>query len=177
MRPSSADPEPTSETPAMASGGVIRYRLWMARQHPIRFSFLAVLALALAAGVGFSDANIFWSFMALLALALTAAMFFFPSLVTLDGPTLIVRRLGLPQTHDLRHFESVRFVHDLMGKAELIPMDRPAPMNAFRSLTIPLPSQEAVAAKVQAHLNYWVGRRVTGQFEWDLDQIPEEQRD
>jgi hypothetical protein len=174
VKPSAAHPELSGEVIPMTSGGVIRYRAWPAKRHPVRL----VLAIAAVVGgtavVGYVLQNAFWAAMALIGLSLTAAAFLFPTLVALDGPTLVIRHLGTPRSHDLRTFRRIEASRDMVPRVELLPRARLSPMDTLSGVILPLPDDQAAAERVITHLRRWVGKNPTGRFALDLDHVPED---
>lgn len=173
-RKDAAEPELAGEVSPKATGGVIRYRAWPARRRPLRLILAAVAVLGGAIVVGLQLANVYWGAMAFIALALTAAAFFFPTLVSLDGPTLVIRHLGTPRSHDLRHFRRIESSRDLVPRVELLPRARLSPVDTLRGIIVPLPDDAGAAERVLTHLRRWVGRTPTGRFALDLDHVPED---
>lgn len=161
----------------MTSGGVIRYRAWPAKRHPIRLVFAILLVVGGTAAVGYFFANYYWAAMALVGFSLAAAAFLFPTLVSLDGPTLVMRHLGTPRSHDLRSFRRIEASRDAALRVELLPRARLSPMDTLQGVVLPLPDDHASAERVIAHLRRWVGRTPTGRFALDLDHVPEDDID
>jgi hypothetical protein len=169
-----AGPELHGAVDAMMTGGVIRYRAWPARRHPLRL-VLAIVATGVGtAGVGLLLKSAFWGAIALLGLSLLASAFFFPTLVSLDGPVLVLRQLGTPRSFDLREFRRVEVARDRVPRVELLSHSRLSPMKALRGLIVPLPDDAVSAERVIGHLQRWVGRTQTGRFVIDLDHVPDD---
>jgi hypothetical protein len=176
MNGDAAGPELHGEVSPRTTGGVIRYRTWPAKRHPARL-VVAVGAVAVGtAGVGTLLGSAFWGAMAFLGLSLLAAAFFFPTLVSLDGPVLVVRQLGTPRSFDLREFRRFEVTRDRVARVELlrargVPL---ASMEALGGLMLPLPEDAGNAERVLTHLNRWVGRTRTGRFVIDVDHAPDD---
>jgi hypothetical protein len=158
----------------MTSGGVIRYRAWPARRHPVRLVLAIIAVVGGTVVVGYVLSNFYWAAMALVGLSLAAAAFFFPTLVSLDGPTLVIGHLGTPRSHDLRSFRRMETSRDTVPRVELLPRARLGPMDTLRGVILPLPDDQSGAERVITHLQRWVGRTPTGRFELDLDHVPED---
>ncbi len=174
MKQDAAESELAGEVDARASGGVIRYRVWPAKSHPIRLIMAVVAVLGGTFMVGWVFDNFYWGTMAFIGLALTAAAFFFPTLVALDGPTLVMRHLGTPRSHDLRQFRRIETSRDMVPRVELLPRARLSPVDTLSGVIVPLPDDEGSAERVLTHLRRWVGRTPTGRFALDLDHVPED---
>ena len=174
MKQSAADPELSGEVVPMTSGGVIRYRAWPAKRHPVRLVLAILAVVGGTAVVGYVLANAFWAAMAFIGLSLAAAAFFFPTLVALDGPMLVVRHLGTPRSHDLRTFRRVESSRDMVPRVELLPRTHLSPMDTLRGVIVPLPDDPNAAERVITHLKRWIGRTPTGHFALDLDHAPED---
>ncbi len=170
-----AGPELHGAVDAKMTGGVIRYRAWPARRHPLRL-VLAMAAVGVGtAGVGILLKSAFWGAIALLGLSLLASAFFFPTLVSLDGPVLVLRQLGTPRSFDLRHFRRIEVARDRVPRVELLSQSRVSPMEALRGLMLPLPDDAVSAEQVISHLQRWIGRTPTGRFALDLDHAPDDE--
>ncbi|MFO0748119.1 MAG: hypothetical protein U1F43_21045 [Myxococcota bacterium] len=172
-----AQPELAGDVAAKTTGGVIRYRIWPARRHPLR------LALAVGAVVGLTIIsavvlqNVFWAGVVFVGLAFLASAFFFPTEVALDGDTLVVRRLGQPQSYELRSFRRFAVSDDMLSRVELMRHARISPMDPIDGIVVPLPDSPVMAQRVLDHLKRWVGRTRTGRFALDIDLAPEDARD
>ncbi len=159
------------------SGGVIRYRIWPAKRHPLR------LALALAVVVGATVAavivleGLFWALVVFVGLLAAAAPFFFPTQVGLDGPTLHLRSFGTPRSWDLREFRRLEVGQVGLHRVELLARARLAPMDTLKGVIVPLPGDKPTADAVLVHLRRWVARRQTGRFAIDIDHTPEDSID
>jgi len=160
-----------------SSGGVIRYRIWPARRHPVRLTI--VLALVTAATIGAATAfeAFYWPAVVALGLTAAAAPFFFPTEVCLDGPQLNMKSLGTPRVWDLRLLRRIEVSDDVLHRVELLPRARSSPMDRVKGVTVPMPGDRETADKVLVHLRRWVGRRETGRFSLDADHAPEDSLD
>jgi len=149
------------------SGGLIRYRVWPARRHPLRA--LGALLVCVGATVGAAwVSGLFWSVFVLIGTVLGAGLFFFPTEVSLDSYTLHVRAFGTPRTWDLRHFRRFEVSGAPMARVELI---KRSGFDLLENMNFPVPlAHEAILE----HLRVWVGRTPTGTFEMDDDLVPED---
>lgn len=174
MQRDAAESELHGEVRAKTSGGVIRYRVWPARRHPVRLVIAAAIAVggAVAVGLGLEDG--FWATVTFVGLAFVSAAFFFPTEVALDGATLVLRHLGTPRSYDLRHFRRIERAQDMVPRVELLPRARISPMDTLHGVVIPLPDDKAMAEQVLFHLARWVGKTPTGRFVIDVDHAPED---
>lgn len=156
------------------SGGVIRYRIWPARRHPVRLviAVAVVIGATVAAAIVFE--GFFWAAVAFVGLTVSAAPFFFPTEVGLDGPNLNIRALGTPRMWDLRRFRRIELSQDVLPRVELLTRARLSPVDTLESVVVPLPEDKAVTDQVVVHLRRWVGRRETGRFAIDVDHAPED---
>lgn len=159
---------------AKTTGGVIRYRSWPARRHPLRLGLAVVLVVGATAAVAVVLGNVFWAAVVFVGLAFLASAFFFPTEVALDGDRLVVRRLGQPQSYELRTFRRMEVSREMMSRVELLHRARLSPMDPLDGIVVPLPEQPAMAELVLTHLRRWVGRTPTGRFKIDIDHAPED---
>lgn len=164
QHPAQADLEGVVE-PA-TSGGLIRYRVWPARRHPLRLVGVAVTCAGVTAGVALA-AGTFWAVFVFVGLVLGAGIFFFPTEVALDSHTLHVRAFGTPRTWDLRHFRRFEVSGQPLPRIELIKR------SGFDLDNVLFPMPEA-HGEILDHLRTWVGRQPTGKFEVDDDMVPED---
>jgi len=156
------------------SGGVIRYKIWPARRHPVRLVIAVALVVGATAGTAVVFHEAFWALVVALGLTVAAAPFFFPTLVGLDGPTLNVRALGTPRIWNLGSFQRIEISQDVLPRVELLTRARLSPVDTLESVVVPLPEDKAIADQVVVHLRRWVGRRPTGRFAMDADHAPED---
>jgi len=154
--------------------GSIRYRIWPARRHPIRALLFTALLVGATTWAWLAFETLLWPLVVFAGLTATGAIFFFPTLVALDGPTLNVRQFGLPRAWDLRDFKRMERSREILPRVELSVASGRGPMDRARGVTIPLPADEAVAERVTLHLQRWVSRRRSGVFELDADMVPED---
>jgi len=165
QNPAQADLEGVVE-PA-TSGGLIRYRVWPARRHPMRMVGVGATCLGVTAGVALA-AGTFWAVFVLVGVVLGAGIFFFPTEVALDSHTLNVRAFGSPRTWDLRHFRRFEVSGQPLPRVELITRTG---FDLLENVLLPVPEEHA---QVLEHLRLWVGRQPTGKFELDDDLVPED---
>jgi len=175
-RPSSGDAarsELAGDVAAKASGGVIRYRVWPARRHPLRLACisLTVVAATIAAAI---LTTAFWALIVFIGFAFVVSTFFFPTEVTLDGDHVIIRRLGQTHIHELRQYRRIERSEDVVDRVELLRHARISPLDPIEGLIVPLPEHAAMAERVLQHLARWVGRTPTGRFAIDVDLAPED---
>ena len=156
------------------TGGVIRYRIWPARRHPVRLAIALALVVGATVGTVVVFHEFFWAAVVFVGLTVAAAPFFFPTLVGLDGPTLNVRALGTPRVWNLGRFQRLEISQDVLPRVELMTRARLSPVDTLESVVVPLPEDKAVADQVVVHLRRWVGRRPTGRFASDVDHAPED---
>ncbi len=154
--------------------GSIRYRIWPARRHPVRALLFSALLVGATAWAWVAFETLLWPLVVFVGLTATGAIFFFPTLVALDGPTLNVRQFGLPRSWDLRDFKHMERSRDILPRVELSVAPGRGPMDRARGVTIPLPGDAATAERVTLHLQRWVSRRRSGVFELDADMVPED---
>lgn len=154
--------------------GAIRYRIWPARRHPIRTLLFTALLVGATTWAWVAFETLLWPLVVFTGLTATGAIFFFPTLVALDGPTLNVRQFGLPRAWDLRDFKRMERSRDILPRVELSVAAGRGPMDRARGVTIPLPGDVATAERVTLHLQRWVSRRRSGVFELDADMVPED---
>ena len=151
------------------SGGLIRYRVWPARRHPLRAVWVALVCAGVTAGAAWVS-GLFWAVFVLIGMVLSAGLFFFPTEVSLDSYMVHVRAFGTPRTWDLRHFRRFEVSGAPMWRVELI---KRSGFDLLENMSFPVPvAHEAVLA----HLRVWVGRTPTGTFEVDDDLVPEDSR-
>ena len=151
------------------SGGVIRYRVWPAKRHPLR-AMAATLFCAITGLWVFWTSGLFWALFVVMGVSLSAGIFFLPTEVSLDRHTLNVRALGVPRTWDLRHFRRFVLSDAPMIQVELI---KRSGFDLLENMSFPLPLRHEA---VLEHLRQWVGRTPTGSFELDDDLVPEDRR-
>lgn len=169
-----AESQLEGEVRAKTSGGVIRYRVWPARRHPLRLALAAVVVVGGTVAVGFLVRNAFWASIAFVGLSFVSAAFFFPTEVALDGAALVLRQLGTPRSYDLRNFRRIERAQDMVPRVELLPRARLSPMDTLQGVVIPLPDDAAMSERVLFHLGRWVGKTPTGRFVIDVDLVPED---
>jgi hypothetical protein len=116
----------------------------------------------------------FWATVVCVGLGFLASAFFFPTEVALDGDRLVVRRLGQPQSYELRSFRRLEVSREMMSRVELLHRARISPMDPLEGIVLPLPDDAAQAEQVLMHLRRWVGRTPTGRFKIDIDHAPED---
>lgn len=159
--------------PAVA-GGVLRYRLWPAKRHPL-WTALGVLAVGGATwATEWALGSWVWAAFVFLGAVATGALFLFPTEVGLDGSALHIRHLGTPRTYDLRRFRRMEVSGRQLRRVELTTRARFSPLDPVESVVIPLPEHAAAAESALVHLRRWVGRQPTGRFEIDSDHAPED---
>lgn len=163
----------TGDVGARVSAGAIRYRIWPARRHPILATAGALVAIAATAAT-FHMYGFYWALLVATGLILTSGMLLFPTLVSLDGPTLHIRHLGTPRTWDLKRFERIDVGGQPLRRVELGCSGASGPMDTVHSVRLPLPADSQTAEKILVHLRRWIARRQTGHFELDEDQAPED---
>ncbi len=114
---------------AKVTGGVIRYRSWPAKRHPLRLvvAVVAVVGATVAAAIALE--NVYWAAIVFVGLAFLASAFFFPTEVALDGDRLVIRRLGQPQSYELRQFRRMEVSREMMSRVELLHRARLSPMS------------------------------------------------
>jgi len=156
------------------TGGVIRYRIWPARRHPLRLLAAVVVVLGATTAIAVVFEGVYWALVVALGLTAAAAPFFFPTEVALDGPQLNLRALGTPRVFHLSHFQRLEEHADVLARVELLTRARLSPVDTLEGLVVPLPEDPAMAALVVAHLRRWVGRQPTGRFALDADHAPED---
>jgi len=156
------------------TGGVIRYKIWPARRHPVRLVVAVAIVVGATVATVIVFGEFFWALVVAIGLTVAAAPFFFPTLVGLDGPTLNVRALGTPRVWNLGRFQRIEISQDVLSRVELLTRARLSPVDTLESVVIPLPEDKAVADQVVVHLRRWVGRRPTGRFGMDADHAPED---
>ena len=149
------------------SGGLIRYRVWPARRHPLRGALLLLLCAGLTSAVAIK-AGLFWAGFVLMGAVLGAGLFFFPTEVSLDSYTLHVRAFGTPRTWDLRHFRRFEVSGAPLPRIELI---KRSGFDLLKNMSFPVPASHE---DILEHLRVWVGRTPTGSFEHDDDLVPED---
>lgn len=149
------------------SGGLIRYRVWPARRHPVRAVWVVLVCAGVTAGAAWVS-GLFWSVFVLIGMVVGAGLFFFPTEVSLDSHTLHVRALGIPRTWDLRHFRRFEVSGASLPRVELI---KRSGFDVLENLNFPVP---AAHESILEHLRRWVGRAATGTFELDDDLVPED---
>lgn len=157
-----------------SAGGVIRYRIWPARRHPLRLAAVTAVVLGATVAAALVFEGLYWALVVALGLTLAAAPFFFPTEVALDGPRLNLRALGTPRVFHLGAFQRLEIGADVLPRVELLTRARLSPVDSLEGVVVPLPEDPAVASAVVAHLRRWVGRRPTGTFALDADDAPED---
>jgi hypothetical protein len=160
-------------SPGTASG-LIRYRIWPARRHPIWTALVAAAVIAATAWVWGEWQSLIWALMVFGGLTLMGAVFLFPTLVALDGPTLHIRQFGAPRTWDLREFRRLEITDDLWRRVHINKRPTATPVDQMHGVTVPLPADRATAEQVLLHLRRWVGRAASGHFELDGDHAPQD---
>jgi len=140
----------------------------------MRLLVAAVVVVAATAVTAVALANVFWAVVVFVGLSFLASAFFFPTEVALDGDRLVVRRLGQPQSYELRSFRRIEVARDMVPRVELLHRARLSPMDPLDGIVLPLPDQPAMAEQVLTHLRRWVGRTATGRFKIDIDHAPED---
>ncbi|MCC6622538.1 MAG: hypothetical protein IT385_14835 [Deltaproteobacteria bacterium] len=173
-RRDAAQPELAGDVGARVTGGVIRYRSWPAKRHPMRLFVAAVLVVLATAVTAVVLKNVFWASVVFVGLAFLASAFFFPTEVALDGDRLVVRRLGQPRSYELRSFRRIETSGEVLARVELLHRARLSSVDPLDGIVLPLPEQPAMAEQVLAHLRRWVGRTPTGRFKIDVDHAPED---
>ena len=156
------------------TAGVIRYRLWPAKRHPVRTALLGLGVLVCVAATWFLTQAILWSGIMALGCLTGFAVGFFPTEVTLDGHTLHVRHVFFLRSWDLRRFRRLKVDTSLVPRVELSRATGLNPLDRARAVLLPLPSEPLDVELVEDHLRRWVGRQITGQFELDVDHAPED---
>ncbi|TNF38189.1 MAG: hypothetical protein EP329_01105 [Deltaproteobacteria bacterium] len=164
----------SGDVSASTSGGIIRYKIWPARRHPVRLVIAVILVVGATAATAVVFHAFFWALVVALGLTVAAAPFFFPTLVGLDGPTLNVRALGTPRVWNLARFQRIEVSSDVLPRVELLTRARLSPVDTLESVVVPLPEDKVMADQVVVHLRRWVGRRPTGRFAIDADHAPED---
>ena len=155
-----------------STGGVLRYRSWPAARRPIVTSVLVGVILS-AGGVGFTALDSFLhGLFIMLGLTAAAAPFFFPTLVSLDGPALHTRHLGIPRSWDLRELQQMTVMEEWVSRAELGRAGGLHPSDPIQGVTIPLPRKPAARAQVLAHIRHFVGHPEEGSREFGVDLTP-----
>ena len=156
------------------TGGIIRYRIWPAKRHPVRLLVAALLVGGATVAADLVFEGFYWALVVAVALTIVAAPFFFPTEVALDGPRLNLRTFGTPRVFLLGHFQRFEVSQDVLPRVELLTRARLSPVDTLEGVTVPLPEDARVAGEVVAHLRRWVGRRPTGRFVLDADHAPED---
>ncbi len=172
-----AESELEGDVSPKLGGGVIRYRIWPAKRHPLRLAAAAVLVVGATAGAVVVFEGLYWALIVFLGLTTAAAPFFFPTQVGLDGPSVHLRALGTPRTWDLRDFSRLEVGSTGLHRVELLQRARLSPMDTLEGVIVPLPADKATSDAVLVHLRRWVGRRPTGRFALDIDHTPEDSID
>lgn len=170
-----ARPELAGDVAAKSSGGVVRYRIWPARRHPLRLVVVVAFVVGATVLAAIVLQNAFWAAVVFVGLAFLASAFFFPTEVALDGDRLVIRRLGQPQSYELRRFRRMIVSEDVLARVELLRHARLSPMDPLDGIVVPLPDHPATSAQVLSHLQRWVGRTPTGRFAIDIDHAPEDE--
>ncbi len=162
-----AQPDLSGVVDPVTAGGLIRYRLWPAKRHPLRavIAGAACAAASLAAGY---YVGAFWAAFVLVGTVLGAGLFFFPTEVALDSHTLHIRAFGMPRTWDLRRFRRIEISGEPLHRVELV---KGSGLDRLDNVTLPVP---AANEEILDHLRRWVGRQPTGRFEIDDDHVPED---
>lgn len=166
--------ESTEAVGSLRSGGVIRYRVWPAKRHPVAAILVAILTIgATVLTVEQTDSYLLASYV-FVGLVLTAGLFFFPNHVAFDSYMLHRRAYGIPRTWDLRSFRRMEVSRGPLPHLELLTHDASPLMAQVRSVIVALPPRTEDAERVVEHARSWLGKRPTGQFELDDDHAPED---
>ena len=164
--------ELSGEVSFRATGGVLRYRSWPALRRPL----LTLALLSALVGVGFVASFALESFFFVVCvevgLTVAFALYFFPTLVALDGPALHIRHLGIPRTWDLRQLNRMTVLDDVVSRVELGESGPLSPTDTVNGVTIPLPHQTEAKKRVIAHLQHFVGHPDEGSREFTPDLTP-----
>ncbi len=169
-----AESELQGDVVPKTASGVIRYRIWPAKRHPIRTVMAALAVAGATTGTAIAFESPLWAILVFAGCVLGAGVFLFPTEVALDGPTLHRRHLGTPRTWDLREFGRIEMNEDLLPRVELRSGAALNPVERVSAVTLPLPADSAMAEKTLIHLRRWVGRRASGVFELDADHAPDD---
>lgn len=169
-----AEPLLSGDVDPATAGGLIRYRIWPARRHPLRAAFAFVLCLGAGYLTWFALGSWLWAGMVLAGTLAMSAILLLPTEVSLDGHTLNLHQLGTPRTWDLRSFRRIEVAGPRLPRVELCERPRFTPMDAVKAVTVPLPADPLVAEAALMHIRRWVGRMATGRFEIDDDHAPED---
>ncbi|MGM0575321.1 MAG: hypothetical protein ACQEXJ_06285 [Myxococcota bacterium] len=156
------------------TGGVIRYRIWPVRRHPMRTIVAALVPVGLAVATWLAFRSPLWATFVFLGAVAGLAPFFFPTDVTLDGHSLHIRQLGTPRIWDLRSFRRIEMCGEPLPRAELTSRARFTPLDSVDAVVVPMPDDPVDREVVVLHLRRWVGRQPTGRFEIDADHAPED---
>ena len=162
------------EVASAAAAGVIRYRLWPARRYPVRSALVALGVIVCVAATWVTFHAWLWATVVFVGCVTGAAVMFFPTEVTLDGHQLNMRALATLRTWDLRRFRRMSLEGGVLPRVELTRRAKLTPIDRVRSVVLPLPRGSEDATRVVDHLRRWVGKVVTGKFEIDEDQVPED---
>jgi len=169
-----AESELSGDVDPQVASGCIRYRIWPAWRHKIRTLLAVAFVIGSTVGVSYAYESPLWATVTFLGLTAALAIFFFPTMVTLDGPVLHLRQLGAPRTHDLRQFKRVEVHEGLLPRAEMGLSSSVSALDHVKGTTVPLPANPTVRDQVVVHLRRWVGRAPSGIFEMDADHAPED---
>ena len=157
-----------------SSGGVIRYRLWPLKRHPLRSTLLVLVVIATVWGAWMVTQDWLWAGIAAVGCISGIGVGLFPTEVSLDSYRLNVRHAVFMRTWDLRRFRRMEVDTSVVPRVEFTRRARLNPIDRVRSVVLPLPSDELDAQLVVDHLRQFVGRQITGQFELDADLAPED---
>ena len=171
-----AESELYGDVDPLVASGCIRYRIWPAWRHKVRTLLTLAVIIGATIGTWYGYHSAWWSSVTFLGLTATLAIFFFPTLVTLDGPVLHLRQFGAPRTFDLREFHRLEVTLGLLPRVELGFGPNVSVLDHVHGTTIPLPVSEPVRDQAVMHLRRWVARPASGIFEMDADLAPEDQQ-
>ena len=169
-----AEPLMEGDVSPGTSGGVIRYRLWPVKRHPVRTTLLGLGIVPCVGAAWFLTHSFFWAGIMAIGYLTSIAVGFFPTEVTLDGHTLHIRQIFFLRTWDLRRFRRLNIDTSLVPRVELSRTTGLNPLDRARAVLLPLPSEALDSELVVDHLRRWVGRQITGKFEVDIDHAPED---
>ena len=143
----------------VAGGGALRYRIWPARLHPLRTTAALLVGGAVAGfGARLLGGGGWYAVLGLGVVGALAALLF-PTEVVVDGAQLVVRQLGTPRSYVLSDFARLEVVSDVVARAELSREGEGDPLEAARTLPLPLPEEPAARARLLALLEAGLGRR------------------
>ena len=167
-----AQSELSGEVDFRATGGVLRYRSWPALRRPVLTVFLMVALVAVGFMANFVLESVFFVICVEVGLTVAFALYFFPTLVALDGSALHIRHLGFPRTWDLRQLNRMTVLDDVVSRVELGESGPLNPADTVIGVTIPLPHQQDAKRQVIAHLRHFVGNPNEGSREFTPDLNP-----